>query len=83
MRGEGIIPPADAAWTLNENYLRDLNLTDYDYFNDPKYHLPAWKSLTQDMLNDIVELFYQDYICFGYKPAYPKLGMSYTGKYKF
>ena len=28
-------------------------------------------------------MFYQDYICFGYKPIYTSLGMNYTGKYKF
>ena len=63
--------------------LLSLPYTDEMTIENKFKNKPAVKAINQEYLNKIVEFFYQDYICFGYLPIYPEIGLKYTGSYDF
>mmetsp|Transcript_36820 Transcript_36820/g.49306 ORF Transcript_36820/g.49306 Transcript_36820/m.49306 type:complete len:249 (-) Transcript_36820:118-864(-) len=68
----------------NHEVTEMLGLTGMDSRTSQKSEFPQYKELIRDqqLLNDIVEHLWQDYVCFGYEPKYPKLGFEYSGKFQ-
>jgi len=60
-----------------------LGIEKFDPKKDSKFSLPQYMEISRDqqLFNDIVEHYWQDYICFGYGTNYPELGLKYTGRF--
>jgi len=78
---EGTYSPFPETWTLDPTYVKWLSLEHWNHSRDSKFELPAYKAIDQQLLNDIVEHYWQDYTCFGYDFDYPALNLRYTGKF--
>ncbi|ETO10323.1 hypothetical protein RFI_27053 [Reticulomyxa filosa] len=82
MKMQGAWSNNPQSWHLDPEYEFWLNLTTWDIHTHKTHQLPAYLSLTPSLFNQIVEHYWQDYVCFGYQPNYPELGLFYTGKFK-
>lgn len=65
------------------NWLNITNVTKNGIIGN-KLELPPYQAIMSDqtLYNDIVEHYWQDYVCFGYNTTHPELGRNYTGRFK-
>ena len=68
----------------NEEYTKALSLSHWDEQEHSEHELPPYVVIRNNpqLFNQIVECYWQDYVCFGYDPNYPQIGLHYTGNYR-